>query len=480
MSAIPQLQAAKRNSKARAHIESLVKSKPAIHHDRVLQEVLDALGRVESFHVEAGLKEGDKVTQRHYAIITVQKVLETAQNLQCGICKNADFVYAYNGAYWRQIEADDIKKFLGDAAENLGVEIFTARFCQFRDLLYKQFLAQAYLPTPKRREGVTLINLGNGTFEITATGQRLREFRREDFLTYQLPFDFNETAIAPKWSKFLSEVLPDPARQAVCGEFIGYCFTDLKLEKVFLPYGTGANGKSVFFDVMTSLLGDESIAHFSLSSLGHEYNRAKLANKLLNYASEISTRLESETLKKLASGEPVEARLPYGQPFIITNYAKLAFNCNELPRDVEHTHAFFRRFLIVPFDVTISEGRQNPDLAKEIIADELAGVFNWVLESLRRLLKQRKFTECEAVKAAVEAYKRESDSVACFLADEYESDTDSTTPLREIYADYKIYCSDNGYKPLGRNKFAKRLEANGATKQDTDRPVFFLRYKGGA
>src|SRR5262249_35765012 len=357
----------------------------------------------------------------------------------------------------------------------------------------KQFLASAYLPRPGRKKGVTLINLANGTFEITAERQGLRDFCREDFLTYQLPFDYDEKADCSKWQIFLNEVLPDEAgrveecdsigdsyeefkaRQKILAEFIGYCFTDLKLEKVLLPYGSGANGKSVFFDVMTALLGEENISHFGLHHLTHEYNRAKLANKLLNYASEVSSRLESETFKQMASGRPIQARLPYGQPFTLTNYAKLAFNCNELPRDVEHNKAFFRRFLIIPFDVTIEEDKQDKELARKIIADELPGVFNWVIDGLKRLLRQKKFTECQAVRDALTAYQRESDSGAMFLGDQvWKSDPNAQTPLRNLYDDYKFYCADSGYRSLGRNKFANRLVANGVARIDTYKPMFLV------
>src|SRR5205085_8900623 len=190
----------------------------------------------------------------------------------------------------------------------------------------------------------------------------------------------------PLWQKFLDEVLPDETRQMVLAEYIGYVFTRLKLEKTLMLYGRGANGKSVVFDVINALLGAENVANYSLASLSHEYHRAKLANKLLNYSSEISTRLEADIFKRLTSGEPVDARLPYGQPFIMSRYARLLFNCNELPRDVEHTEAFFRRYLILPFDVTMPEDQQDKRLAEKIIKSELSGVFNWVLEGLQRLL----------------------------------------------------------------------------------------------
>ena len=156
-------------------------------------------------------------------------------------------------------------------------------------------------------------------------------------------------------------------------------------------YGTGANGKSVFFEVVQALLGSDNVSSYSLQSLTNDngYFRAKLANKLVNYASEINGNLETSIFKQMVSGEPVEARLPYGQPFTLTQYAKLIFNCNELPKDVEHTNAYFRRFLIVPFDVTIPPDEQDKTLHTKIIDNELSGVFNWVLEGLDRLLKQK-------------------------------------------------------------------------------------------
>jgi putative DNA primase/helicase len=187
-----------------------------------------------------------------------------------------------------------------------------------------------------------------------------------------------------------------------------------------------------------------------------------IANKLVNYASEINGKLEASIFKQLVSGEPVEARLPYGNPFIMSDYAKLIFNCNELPWNVEHTNAFYRRFLIIPFEVTIPEGEQDKELAKKIIDSELSGVFNWVLEGLKRLLSQKKFTDCEAVRQAREQYEKESDSVKLFLEESgYTICADSYVTLENIYREYQRYCLDDGYHSVSKLKFRKRIEAGG-------------------
>lgn len=438
-----------------------------LDHHVVLDEILAQLQEV-NFRAEANLVASENVPQKTQLVVTICEVLRVAKSLDCGLCKNGDFVYCYNGEFWKRLEKDALTAFLGKAAEKCGVDTITAEHYQFRDQLLRQFLATAHLPKPEPVNDVCLVNLQDGTFEVTADKFEMREFRREDFLTYQLGFAFEEDAPCPKWQKYLDEVLPDKQRQKVLAEYIGYVFTRLKLEKTLILYGRGANGKSVVFDVINALLGSENVANYSLSSLSHEYHRAKLANKLLNYSSEISTRLEADIFKRLSSGEPVEARLPYGQPFIMTRYARLLFNCNELPRDVEHTEAFFRRYLILPFDETISEDQQDKRLAEKIIKNELSGVFNWVLKGLQRLLMQENFTPCEAARKAVEQYRKESDSVAMFLADESYEPSSSFTEVKNIYQNYKFYCVDNGYKPLGRNNFTKRLETHKVMTQRRD------------
>lgn len=252
--------------------------------------------------------------------------------------------------------------------------------------------------------------------------------------------------------------------QDILAEYLGYVFirpSTLKLEKTLLLYGSGANGKSVFYEVVRSLLGDQNTSEYSLQSLTNDngYFRAMIANKLVNYASEINGKLDAAVFKQLVSGEPVEARLPYGKPFTLTRYAKLIFNCNELPKDVEQTEAYFRRFLIIPFEVTIPEKEQDKQLAQKIIMNELSGVFNWVLRGLKRLLEQKQFTDSETVRQARQQYEKESDSVKLFLEDKcYQPSPTSWIPIKEIYPQYRVFCQDDGFFPVNKTNFNKRLK----------------------
>ncbi len=410
-----------------------------------------------------------KLNVKHYLVLSIENTLKLAEKNQWGLCKNLDFIYLFNGTYWDEVNVETFQKFLGEAAEKMGVPKFSARYYQFREQLFKQFLASGHLPTPESEKDTVLINLLNGTFEINPQGIKLRPFDRSDFITYKLPFEYDPQAKAPLFEAYLNRVLPDKDRQKVLAEYLGFVFIKhgsnaLKEEKALILFGTGANGKSVFFEIVNALLGSDNVSSYSLQSLTNDngYFRAKLANKLVNYASEINGKLEASIFKQLVSGEPVEARLPYGEPFILKQYARMIFNCNELPKDVEHTAAYFRRFLIIPFDVTIPESEQDKNLHTKIILNELSGVFNWVIEGLNRLLEQKHFSDCDAAKKAVEQYEIESDSVKMFLVDnEYKVSAINEIPLKELVSEYRSYCIENGFRACSRNTLTGRLRSSG-------------------
>ena len=451
------------------HVQEITETK-ATPHAEILSQLLE---QFESLDFEAMANphnaENFKLSNKHYTVLSIENVLLMAENNRWGLCKNHDFIYLFNGTYWDELNKETFQKFLGEASERMGVPTFSARYYKFRKELYEQFLATAFLEPKPPLANEVLINLQNGTFEVSPKGTQLRPFDRSDFLTYQLPFEYNPEAKAPLFEAYLNKVLPDKERQRVLAEYLGFVFIKhgsnrLKEEKALILYGSGANGKSVFFEIVSALLGAENTSNFSLQSLTNDngYFRAKLANKLVNYASEINGKLESAIFKQLVSGEPVEARLPYGEPFTLKQYAKLIFNCNELPKDVEHTNAYFRRFLIIPFDVTIPPQEQDKQLHTKIIDKELSGVFNWVLGGLNRLLQQKRFTDCEAVKQAVEQYKSQSDSVRMFIDENnYQSTPTDYKLIKELYTEYRGYCIEDGFKPVNKSNFIKRLSGFG-------------------
>ncbi len=435
-------------------------------HQNILSMLLDKVQRIDFHHI-ADITPEAEVPIWKTVVISVDQILKLAKTYQWGICKNKGFIYLYNGAYWYNLEEEQLMHFLGDVANKLGVSLLRSRHFDFRKKLLLQFNGVSNMPAPEAKTNSTLINLGNGTLEISPNITKLRIFDQNDFLTYQLPFSYDPKATAPIFENYLNIVLPQSELQQILSEYIGYLFiptSKLKLEKTVMLYGAGANGKSVFFDIINALLGRQNVTTYSLAKLTDQngYYRAMIGDKLVNYASEINKNLDPAFFKQLVSGEPIEARLPYGQPFILEKYAKLIFNTNELPRDVEYSNAYFRRFIIIPFNVVIPENKQDKNLASRIIDNELPGVLNWVLDGLKRLTANRKFTESSIVSDQIAQYKNEADTSYLFLEDHsYFPDNDNTFTLKQLYDEYKVFCRDNNYIAFSNRTFKKHLKTHG-------------------
>lgn len=439
--------------------------KPEVTHDEILVQLLNQIQPVD-FKALAGVQPEEKLKQGEILVLIAERVLEVASRNHWELANRDGFFFLFNGRFWRPIDSAQLRTFLRLAAEKMGTPKLTARYVDFSKKLFEQFTETARLPPPLARPGVR-INLKNGTLDIsTKSAPRLRSPDAADFMTYCLPFGYDPTAEPQTFNRFLDRVLPDQNCQKILAEFFAWIFiknSELKLEKALLLYGGGANGKSVLFEVIDALLGSENITQYGLESLTRPpaYCRANLATSLLNFAPEISGRLEADAFKQLVSGEPVEVRLPYGQPFLIRNYAKLAFNTNVLPADVEHTNAFFRRLLIVPFTVTIPESERDPMLAATIINSELPGVLNWILDGLRRLLLQRGFTKSDRVDNQLRDYRKQSDSVLLFLEENAYRASQHTITLKLVYGEYRAFCSDGGYRPVNAKNFRERAESVG-------------------
>ncbi len=386
-------------------------------------------------------------------------------------CLKDGIIYCYNGMYWVKVQEDEMKLFIHSAVNVLGGSNAGRRHYKWKEDVYRQFMSEALFVPKEKTEGQTLINLRNGTFEITAEHQSLREYRAEDFLRYRLDFDYDPQATAPMFQKFLDRVLPDKDCQAVLSECMGYIFTKgLKLEKVLLLTGTGANGKSTFFTIATAIFGQDNVSSFSLQELTKgQYQRAELQDVIVNFCSEISGKMETAVFKQLASGEPVSARHIFGRPFTMTDYAKMVFLCNELPWQIEQTDAFFRRFIIIPFEQTIPEEERDPDLANKIIAAECSGVFNWMLDGLKRLLKNKRFTDSEVIRRQIELFRYERDTVAVFLdQNNYVPSILKLERLADLYDSYTVFCMGNRLRSVSRIAFSRKLHSYGYAMKRED------------
>lgn len=452
---------------------------------RLLKELKETPSEENESIVEA-LKKLSPKSHIKNAILT-ECLAQESEKLGIDLGVDNYYPYYFNGKFWKVLDIDLGLAFFSQVFFKAGYNKYESLNVGLLESFYKQFSFACKIPVIEQDSNVVKINLQNGTFQISEKEQILKEFNSLDFFKYQLPFEYNPNDDAPKFRKFLDEVLPGKNEQLILFEYLGYVLTKhLKLEKCLVLVGTGSNGKSVLYDIITALLGHENISTFSLSKVCEPsgYNRAELTNKLLNYSSEIGSKgHDADTIKKLISGEPIDARSPYGKPFELRDYCKFMFNANSLPKNIEQSHAYYRRFIYLTFDVTISEEKRDPELARKIITDELSGIFNLIIDGLKRILTNKSFTHSERAQQALVNIQIESDSVALFIEEEgYEKSTDSHMIQKDLYSSYKEFCREDNYIPVSRREFSRRLEVLGFTlkRKATNNAswVFCKRTKG--
>jgi phage/plasmid-associated DNA primase len=129
---------------------------------------------------------------------------------------------------------------------------------------------------------------------------------------------------------------------------------------------------------------------------------AQLENKDINVDTELSSKSYNDlsTLKKLTGRQPIMLERKGKDPYECEVWAKLFFNCNELPISSDNSDARHRREIILSFPYQFEEEQKDdpkikvadPFLLDKIVndEDEMSGILNIVLDSLKSIHENKK------------------------------------------------------------------------------------------
>lgn len=404
-----------------------------------------------------------QVKDKEMAVIVCNNLLKFTNELGFPIRRVESIFYIFDGICWKIYSNDLIQIFLAEVASVFGVDEIRAQCSDFQELLLQQFQTATKFSFPSKGGYTVKVNLKNGTFVFDGKQWELRTFDYNDYLTYCLPFVYDEGAEAPQFDKFLSRCFPGDEIQNFIAECFGYCLggTYLNLEKAFFFYGSGANGKSVLCRIMEAMFGEENVSHVSLPDLCDQSGTSipELAGKIANFCTETDwNKFNESKFKALISGEKVTSKKLYENPIQSAVSCKFIFCLNNIPTRLKSLQATIRRCSFIECKVIIPEEERDSRLAEKIIETELPGIFNWVLKGLERLLKRGRFDEPKSVREATENVKLSSLAVKLFLDDEnWSSDSENKVLLKELYRQYVVYANSSGYKPLPKNVFSEQL-----------------------
>lgn len=300
----------------------------------------------------------------------------------------------------------------------------------------------------------SVISLKNGLLDFSVSPYKLH-LHTPDFYTFNyLNFDWLDGKSSDMFTDFVIEITcGDPELFLLLKQWAGYLLShSMAHQKFLLCYGNGANGKSVFFEVITALLGSQNCSTVPLSKFNDTHLMTQTYGKLANISDESSGGLDEavETaLKQHTGGTQVNYKKLYHDSFSAYPTAKIMFATNELPRFRDTSNGIWRRMLLVPFNAVIPEDKQDRNLVEKIKKTEMSGVLNWALEGYVSLQEMGCFIKPKACKCALEQYKRDVNPLIVFLEENFELtksefDKIETQKLRDSY---EQWCRDHGHRP---------------------------------
>lgn len=272
----------------------------------------------------------------------------------------------------------------------------------------------------------------------------------------------------PTWLQFLDTVTGgDPELQAYLQRMAGYCLTGVTSEHaLFFLYGTGANGKSVFANTLTVILGDyATVAAMDMFMATHgdrhptDMAGLRGARIVTSIETEQGSRWAESKLKALTGGDKITARFMRQDFFEFIPQFKLLIVGNHKPSIRNVDEAMRRRLHMVPFTVTIPPGRRDKTLPDRLLTERdgilawaLAGCLEWQRVGLR---------PPAAVMSATDDYFEAEDAIGRWIDERCELGAGRREISNRLFADWKLWAEANGEYAGSNKRFAETLVARG-------------------
>ena len=304
------------------------------------------------------------------------------------------------------------------------------------------------------------VAFNNGILDIET--MEMLDFSPDIVITNKIRHDFVPGAYHELCDRTLDKMAcHDEQIRALLEEAIGYCFYRRnELRKCFILTGEKQNGKSTFLSMLDKLLVG-NVVSLDLRELGEKFKTAQLAGMLANIGDDIGDEFipNPAIFKKLVSGNPINVEQKGKDPFDFSNYAKLLFSANNIPRlgKGRDSGAIMSRLIIIPFNARFSQDDPDfdPYIKYKLITDEsMQYLIHIGIDGLKRVLKNQAFTKSEKVTRQLEEYEENSNPVLLYLKDEPKIENE---PTAAVFRDYCAFCAANNFSPLSNIEFSKQV-----------------------
>jgi len=265
-------------------------------------------------------------------------------------------------------------------------------------------------------------------------------------------------AAAPEpseWLAFLSTIWPDDYEAIdVLQDIFGYLLSpDVSQQKIFLIVGPKRSGKGTIARVLTAMLGHDSVAAPTLSSLSMNFGISPLIGKSVAIIGDarLGSKADQQSIAERLlsiSGEDVQT---IDRKFLGAWTGRLPVRflllSNELPRIADASGALASRFIVLTMEQSFF-GKEDRGLMNRLL-QELPGILNWALEGYRRLVARGHFLQPASAQDAISELEALGSPVGAFVKQCCSVEAGRRCSVAAMFEAWGKWCESNGRKETG-------------------------------
>lgn len=399
--------------------------------------------------------------------------------------RDLDFWIYWDGRHWDpDSRAQELHNSLNKLREGLGSDSIDAHLTELRRKLSNQRSLASIVKYLQSREELNLLSdqvdahlhlvpfqnkvLNTDTGQFISDPGRIRPL----YMLRRMAVAYDKDAVCPQWEAFLMKIFQgDTEVIRYVQKAVGLSLSgNILEERLFFAYGSGANGKSTFFEVLGRIFGrfhHEIDSTILINSRHHDQrlaleNMANLRGIRFATSNEIPERASYNDLniKQLCSRDQINAKVVYQSACAFTPSHKLWIRGNHKPKFNIRDDGMLRRICLIPFAFTIPREERKPRFEDDLLKEQ-KGILNWIIQGWT-LYKQEGMNELPAsMQAAMAEYTQELDDLQRFIDEECCAGEGFKMPMKDFTTAFNAWCKENSYRQSNSRELAGELRRMG-------------------
>ncbi|MEY8356762.1 phage/plasmid primase, P4 family [Lachnospiraceae bacterium 54-53] len=285
------------------------------------------------------------------------------------------------------------------------------------------------------------------------------------FVRHVLQCDFKPKASCPAFDTYIHSIAAGDERLITrLWEVLGYLLSNDTNGKALIAFiGRKDTGKSLLANIISRIVGEESISHLSANDFSGRFDVSELNGKHLNVCMDLPDRALSPDavgkIKSITGNDVIRSDVKHKDSISFKPTARLLFGSNSLIRTELPDSAFYDRLIVIPFLYPVPKDKQDHRLEEKLVA-EASGICLKAMEYYKQLRSRGYlFTEIsppDGLDSSINYDKVVQNFVVKCC--EVTQNSEDKIPSEDLYKAFEDYCHYKNIAPLKQADFSKRFK----------------------